>query len=259
MGFVAQFRQQVQRQEVGQGETTPDLPPYATGTVHHDAVLDDGTVVHHHQVFEAGRLVAWEQDDAPGPWALVRPGDPLLACPRDVAPPDRVAATAVRVGGQRFDLPPLDDARSDAWSALPHVPDATAVLHFTLTGSPVGVVRVDVRYVDGARPVCEVVEEFPQLSGPEAAEAGEPAAGAPEMAVTMTWRNYLRMRSGEATALEAIEEGGTVDGRWTLLLLLHGLLQEPEYAAAYRSLPVVPDELRWWGEVAPWVGNAGPD
>ena len=45
----------------------------------------------------------------------------------------------------------------------------------------------------------------------------------------MTFRNYLKMRTGELTALEAIEEGGTVDARWTLLLMLHGLFQEPEY------------------------------
>ena len=59
----------------------------------------------------------------------------------------------------------------------------------------------------------------------------------------MTWRNYLRMRTGELTALEAIEDGGVVDARWTLLLMLHGLLQEPEYLAIYRDLPVIPDEL----------------
>ena len=47
--------------------------------------------------------------------------------------------------------------------------------------------------------------------------------------------------------------GGTVDARWTLLLMLHGLLQEPEYMGIYRDLPVIPDELGWWGEVAPWI------
>ena len=73
------------------------------------------------------------------------------------------------------------------------------------------------------------------------------------MHIAMTWRNYLLMRAGELTALEAIEDGGIVDARWTLLLLLHGLLQEPEYVSVYRSLPVIPAELSWWGEVAPWI------
>jgi hypothetical protein len=35
--------------------------------------------------------------------------------------------------------------------------------------------------------------------------------------------------------------------------MLHGLLQEPEYLGIYRDLPVLPDELGWWGEVAPWI------
>lgn len=251
MGFVAQFRRQVE--ETRAGEQVPDLPPHATGTVHHDAVLDDGTVVHHHQVFEAGRLVEWDEDDEPGPWALVRPGDPLSACPRGVASPELVESVRVRLPGDGGSvvLPPLDDIASPEWSGLPHIPDATAALRLEMTGSPVGVVRVDVRYVDGARPVCRVVEEWPEIL----VDVDEPAAGAPQMGITMTWRNYLRLRCGEATALEAIEEGGAVDARWTLLLLLHGLLQEPEYVSAYRSLPEMPAELRWWGEVAPWVAR----
>lgn len=255
MGFVAQFRRQVE--ETRSGDEVPDLPAYATGTVHHDAVLDDGTVVHHHQVFREGRLVEWEEDDEPGPWALVRPGDPLAPVPRGVASPELVGSVKVRLPGDGglLDLPPLDDVASPEWSKLPHVPDATAALRFELTGTPVGSIRVDVRYVDGARAVCRVVEEWPEIP----VDSDEPAAGAPQMAITMTWRNYLRMRCGEATALEAVEEGGSIDARWTLLLLLHGLLQEPEYVAAYRSLAEVPRELWWWGEVAPWIGrSAGP-
>ena len=133
------------------------------------------------------------------------------------------------------------------------IPDATARLRFELTGSPVGIQYCEVRYQDGRRPLAEVVADWP-----EPAE-GEPAYGAPEMHVSMTWRNYLRMRSGRMGALEAIEEGGMVDARWTLLLLLHGLLQSPVYEAAYRALPEVPDELGWWGEVAPLIQPDGVD
>ena len=95
--------------------------------------------------------------------------------------------------------------------------------------------------------MCSIVDEWSLPA------EGEAAYGAPEMHIVMTWRNYLRLREGEVTALEGIEEGGTVDARWTLLLMLHGLLQEPEYVDIYRSLPVIPEPLHWWGEVAPWI------
>lgn len=255
MGFVAQFRNQVGREQgsgelAGEGERT--LPPYATGTVHHDALLDDGTVVHHHQVFDEGRLVAWEQDTDPGPWALVRPGDPLAPCPAGPAAPELVAATQLRLGDRTLPIPLLDDLPAPVFDSLAHVPDATARLRFEVVGTPVGVQRCEVRYQDGAR-TAWLVEDWVEPTD------GEPAFDAPEMHVTMTFRNYLAMRSGAATALEAIEDGGTVDARWTLLLLLHGLIQSPEYVAAYRSLPVMPAELGWWGEVAPFVGDATPD
>ncbi len=76
------------------------------------------------------------------------------------------------------------------------------------------------------------------------------------MSVGMTFANYLRMRTGERTALEAIADGGDVgDTRWTLLLLLHGLVQAEKYVSAYRALPVMPPELGWWGEAAPYVAS----
>jgi hypothetical protein len=255
VGFVAQFRNQVGREQGSgdlAGEQGRPLPPYATGTVHHDSVLDAGTVVHHHQVFEVGRLVAWEQDDLPGSWALVRTGDPLAPCPTGAASPELVASTHLRLGERTLPIPLLDDLPAPAFDALAHVPDATARLRFEVFGTPVGVQRCEVRYQDGAR-TAWLVEDWVDPT------EDEPAFGAPEMHVTMTFRNYLAMRSGAATALEAIEDGGTVDARWTLLLLLHGLIQSPEYVAAYRSLPVLPAELGWWGEVAPLISDAAID
>lgn len=249
MGFISQLPGRVKDQagrEDGSGQLGRNLPPYATGTVHHEAVLDSGEVVHHHQVFERGMLVDWIEDDEPGPWALIRPGSPLQSCPSGIATPEEVAAVKHRLGDDVFDIPLLDDLPAPAFDSLAHVPDATARLRFEVFATPVGTQRCDVRYVDGSR-TAWLVEDWPEL------EEGEPAAGAPEMAVTMSFRNYLAMRSGEATALEAIEDGGIVDARWTLLLLLHGLIQSPEYVAAYRSLPVLPAELGWWGEVAPLI------
>ena len=246
MAIVARKDQQSTRQQQ-LGEGAAPRPEYANGVVHHDAVAEDGSVVHHHQTFESGRLVAWERDDAPGPWALIRPGDPFAVWPSTPPGPVEAAAVSVRLGDAVTALPPLDDLTAQGWDELPLVPDATARLRFELTGSPVGPLALDIRYQDGRRPVAEIVDDWVETA------EGEEAHGAPEMHVSMTWRNYLRMRTGDVTALEGIEEGGTVDARWTLLLLLHGLLQEPKYIAIYRALPEVPDELGWWGEVAPWI------
>ncbi len=248
MGIVARGGQEYVRQQLA-GEGVNPRPAYATGIVHHDALLGDGSVVHHHQRFESGELVEWIRDDVPGPWALVRPGDPFQPLATELAGPARATAVAIRIGvdGEPLALPPLDDMASSRWDELPSVPDATAWLRFELLGSPVGPLACDIRYQDGKRPVCELVDEWVEPV------EGEVAWGAPQMHIAMTWRNYLRMRSGELSALEAIEDGGIVDARWTLLLLLHGLLQEPEYVSVYRSLPIIPEELGWWGEVAPWI------
>ena len=247
MAVVAKGGQESVRQQAGGGQMENPRPEYATGTVHHDAVLDDGSVVHHHQVFDRGQLVTWERDDEPGPWALVRHGDPFEPYSSDLPGLAQVESAKVRVGTEMLALPPLDDLQTDRWDELPTIPDATARLKFELTGSPVGPLALDIRYQDGKRAVAEIIDDWSEP------EDGEPAHGAPEMHIVMTWRNYLRMRAGEVTALEGIEEGGTVDARWTLLLLLHGLLQEPEYVEIYRALPLIPSELGWWGEIAPWI------
>jgi hypothetical protein len=247
VGFVARYKERT-AQEQGSGQLQADPPPHATGTVFHDAVADDGSVVHHHQVFEAGRLVEWEEDDGPGPWALVRQGDPLAPCPTGVATPDEVASARVRIGDELLVLPLLDDLPSPGFDRLVEIPHATARLRFEVVGSPVGVQRAEVRYQDGRR-TAWLVEDWVETT------EGEPAHQAPEMAVSMTFRNYLFMRSGRLTALEAIEDGGVVDARWTLLLLLHGLIQSPEYVEAYRELPELPDELGWWGQAAPLIGR----
>ncbi len=247
MAVVAKGGQQTVRQQAGGGQVENPRPEYATGTVHHDTITADGEVVHHHQRFDRGLLVEWERDDEPGPWALVRHGDPFDPFSTELPGEAALDAVKVRIGTAELDTPPLDDLRLDGWDRLPHVPDATARLKFELTGSPVGPLALDIHYVDGARVVAEVIDDWAEL------DRGAPAHGAPEMHIVMTWRNYLRMREGEVTALEGIEEGGNVDARWTLLLLLHGLLQETDYVRLYRSLPAMPAELGWWGEVAPWI------
>ena len=261
MGITARNPEE-QTREQGSGEVLGEPPAYATGVVHLDSLGGDGAsgasgggdggngeVIHHRQRFERGHLVEWELCDEPGPWAIVRPGPPQRPCSIGRATPEEVAAVGVRLDGRVGPLPPLDDLPDPAMDLLEFVPDATARLRFELTGSPVGRILCDIRYQDGKRSMAEVVGQWPERTSP-----GEPAHDAPEMKVTMTFRNYLRMRSGELTALEAIADGGDVsDTRWTLLLLLHGLIQSEPYVAAYRAMPAMPAELGWWGEAAPFV------
>ncbi len=250
MGLIARYREQEPATPVA--AAAPPVPPgYATGVVHHDAVADDGTVTHHHQRFESGRLVEWEVDDDPGPWALVRPGGVLLPCPVDVAPADRSESTHLRIGDRLHPLPMVDDLTDPGFAGVEQVPDADLRLRFELTATPTGTQRADIRYERSLR-TGWLVEDW------DDPEPGSPAAHAPDLAVSMTYRNYLRMRTGGISALEAIADGGSVDGRWTLMLLLHGLVQDPVYVATYRAALVIPEELGWWGEVAPWIGADGP-
>ena len=206
MGIVAKGGQQTTRQQAG-GQMENPRPEYASGIVYHETITADGTSVSHHQVFERGQLQSWVQDSTPAPWALVRHGDPFDAFSPELAGPEQVAAVQVRIAQDMFALPPLDDVSSDRWGELPEIPDATARLKFELTGSPVGPLALEVQYRNGARAICEVVDDWTELT------ADAPAYGAPEMHVVMTWRNYLRMRAGQVTALEGIEEGGLVDAR----------------------------------------------
>lgn len=249
MGLLARNPQHDQREQ-GSGELRGGPPEHATGVVHHEAHTGNGEVVHHSQHFERGELVGWRIDPEPAPWALVRHGDPLERPGRDWADDATVRSTSIRLGEEHHVLPPLDDLPHPGFDELEFVPDATARLRFELTGTPVGSILCDIRYQDGRRPLGRVVTEWLPT------EAGEPADGAPEILVGVTFANYLRMRTGERSDLEAIADGGTVgDTRWTLLLLLHGIVQQSRYVDIYRSLPVIPPELGWWGEAAPYVDS----
>jgi hypothetical protein len=254
MGLVARNPEQAQKVQ-GSGEMMGSPPSYATGTVHHESIAEDGSTVSHSQRFEEGHLVEWTLGDEPAPWALIRRGTPTDACPTGRASLAEVEAVTVRIGEDHLVLPPLDDFADPSFYELDVVPDATARLRFELTGTPVGSVLGDIRYAEGRRPMSRVVQNWV-----EDPPSDEPACDGPLMSVSMTYVNYLRMRVGELTALEAIADGGDVgDTRWTLLLLLHGIVQTEKYISAYGSLPVFPQELGWWGEAAPFVaGDEAP-
>ncbi len=252
MGLVARNPEQAIKIQSA-GEVLGAPPADANGVVFLESIAEDGSVVHHAQEFTAGELITWTILSEPGPWALVHHGEPTDTCEVNWASPDQVASMQVRIGDVRTPLPPLDDL-PDPLADMPFVPDATARLRFELFGSPAGQILTDVRFLDGRRPMSRVVANWTET------EPGEPAHDAPELKIRVKFRNYLKLRTGEMNSLEAAEDGGDVgDTRWTLLLLLHGLLQTEAYSEMYRSLPVLPPELGWWGEAAPFIGsNAAP-
>jgi hypothetical protein len=216
--------------------------PYATGTVHVESDDDLGRVVH--LTFDEGRLVRRVVDDAAGEWAVVRPGPVDGEFSGEQVDSASLAQWSVRIGSERLVLPPLDDVASDALGDLREIPDADLALRFRLVGSPAGMVLLELAYVGGRRVRAEVVDFF--------GDDMEPVPfGSAEATCDITWRNYLRVRSGDLDPLEAGAEG-TVEGHWTHLLLLHGLLQQADHVAAWSSLPELPEELAWFGEVAPW-------
>ena len=217
--------------------------PYATGTVHVESDDDPGRVLH--LTFDEGRLVGRATDAAAGEWAVVRPGPVDAPFSGELVGAGELSRWSVRVGSERLALPPLDDVASDALADLHEVPDADLALRFRLVGSPAGMVLLELAYLGGRRVRAEVVDSF--------GEDVEPVPfGSAEATCDLTWRNYLRLRAGTLDPLEAGAEG-TVDGHWTHLLLLHGLLQQSDHVAAWSALPEVPAELAWFGEVAPWV------
>lgn len=276
MGLVARNPEHSQEQQAS-GQTVGDPPAHATGTVHIESVpgpapgntaanadantdgntdgnrdggANSGEVVRHTQRFEAGELVDWTLDSEPAPWALVLPADPTYRPGAGYADPAAVEAAGVRIGSEHLVLPPLDDLPHPGFDELDYVPDATGRLRFELTGTPVGSILCDIHYVDGRRPWAQVVGAWSE-------DSEGPAADAPLIEVDITFANYLRMRTGEKTALEAIADGGGVgETRWTLLLLLHGIVQKRRYMEIYRSLPVIPPEIGWWGEAAPFIPDS---
>ena len=217
--------------------------PYATGEVHVESDDDPGAV--RHMQFDHGRLVADRVDDRPADWALLRPGPVRAPFSGELVRPEDLQGWAVRLGADRTPLPPLDDVASDALAHLRPVPDADLALRFRIVGSPAGMVLLELPYLAGQRVAARVVEEFGDRVDPV-------PDGSADSTCDLTWRNYLRVRAG---VLDPLESGaqGTVEGHWTHLLLLHGLLQMPEHVAAWSSLPDMPEELGWFGEVAPWV------
>lgn len=249
MGFVTPQSNPDQERDTGGATGQVDPPELlgATGVVHHEWEETDGSITSHHQEFNNGRLVRWETDKDRAPWALRRPREIEIVDAQGVLLPEFVEQVQLRIGDDLHAIPPAEDVADPRWHDVPKIPDATLRVRFELLHSPVGTMMIDVRYVDGIRVDCFFVNEWVPLHD------GDTTFGSPDIHIGMPWGNFMKLRARKMTALEAIEAGGSIDARWTSLLLIHGLMQQPEFTELYKSYVDVPSELLWWGQVNGYV------
>ena len=157
-------------------------------------------------------------------WTLLRDGAPVDALPADShLLPAELDAFRLRIPGEDIRVPPLDEL--DIYDALPEVPDATVEIHYEVTATPVGTIRVLLVLEDGRMVRAEAVDEFVE---------SERAS----LWVSIDWARHLEWRAGGGSVLEAIE-GAPIEGRWQVMLLVHGLLQQREWRDALRRRPRV--------------------
>lgn len=200
-------------------------------------------------VFALGQLVDASWTDEPTPWAMQTP----LISGEDMnipVHPDLWDQCRVRIGHTYLPLPPGDESVS-GFVGMREVPRASACVRLELTNSPVGLVRYEVLLEQGRRVGEAVVDEWSSDQCDTDHEA------AVTLHVRMAYRNYVRARAGEISFLEAVLDGGSLeDSRWTHLLMLHGIVQDPAYVESARSLPAMPPDLLWWGEAMAQPENA---
>jgi hypothetical protein len=186
------------------------------------AAEDGADRLEHFQVFEGGRLAAWNLGRLPeAAFTVVQTPDDqvrfLTGRLEGVEGQSRTWIEEPAPDGsvRRLRPPPLDEADLD-WSPLPEIPGANLRNGMHLTGSPWRTVSYTGEFRDGKR------------------VAWEP--GVTDAETTVTARYALRMRNieGMTTTTEMVE-GGEITGDWSKLMLLAGISESPEFQAVSRS------------------------
>jgi len=205
---------------------TRDLPeqPGVGCRLQFDAVDGDGAHRRWHQVIVDGRVEAWQ----PGELA---DAELELRWPLDIA---RRLYTGVLGGTEAMDAltiaypaggetvtgrpSPLDIDDTAELDELPVIPDATLTTQFQLYAGPFGTLRFWWEFVDG------------RSTGMAFGDHAEP-----DVHVRIRFQRMVGVRRGDISVLEALEDGGTVDGGVGPLMLLAGLQESPELLAAGRA------------------------
>jgi hypothetical protein len=186
------------------------------------AAEDGADRLEHFQVFEGGRLAAWELGRlAEAAFTVVQtPDDQLRFLTGRLEGGEGQARTWIEEVApdgsvRRLRPPPLDEADLD-WSPLPEIPGANLRNGNHLTGSPWRTVSYTGEFRDGKRVAWEL--------------------GVGDAETTVTMRYALRMRAIEGLlTLPEMIEGGEVTGDWSKLMVLAGIAESPEFQAVSRS------------------------
>jgi hypothetical protein len=170
------------------------------------------------QVIEAGALRRWEQGEVPEPdieirweWDHARQvfgrhvdGTAALAATRIAAPDGYVGPPSPMDLGEQVEL-----------AQLPEVPDATLTVQYEYPRGPFGHVSYVIVFVDG------------RVEGMQLGQVAERDALARVPFLAMA-----KVRAGEYSIFQALEQGGKVDGQLGPLALLAGISESPEFHRA---------------------------
>lgn len=205
---------------------TTDLPaqPGVGCRLQFDAVDDDGGHHRWHQVVEDGRIITWEPGDLTDAELEVR--WPLDVARRlyggELHGTDVFEALTVAYPAEGSVITgrpsPFDIADTDELDRLPTIPEATLTTQFQLAAGPFGPLRFWWTFTDG-----------------RSTELAWGAHAEPDVFVRIRYQRMVAVRQGDITVLEALEDGGHVDGGVGPLMLLAGLQESPELLAAGKA------------------------
>ena len=164
-------------------------------------------------------MVAWSPGDVDDPDIELRWGDVEVAAAvyrGDLSGTDVLAAVRVVASGQaETSAPPLELAAIAELDRLPLVPGAALRVQYEFSAGPFGPVSFWMTFSDGR----STGMGFHTVSDPDAT-------------VRITFAKMAAVRAGEMTVLQALEDGGQVDGGIGPLMVLAGLEESPELRAA---------------------------